>query len=129
LKGGEKDMDKKVLTYIMSAFFILVGLLGFINDPVMGLFEVDAMHNFVHLGSGILGIALANQKDGPALYGKIMTIAYGLVMVLGFMMPDQKILGIMETNMADNLLHLVLTAAFVYLGFVTVKNKRGAAVA
>ncbi|MEI9966231.1 MAG: DUF4383 domain-containing protein [Candidatus Moraniibacteriota bacterium] len=43
-------------------------------------------------------------------------IVYGLVAVLGFILPSP-ILGLIEVNMADNLLHVVLALVFLYIGF------------
>jgi hypothetical protein len=117
-------MSKKTLTQVSGAVFILIGLLGFAMDPILGLFGIDTMHNIVHIGSGILAFFLAAKgEDGAALFGKIMTVVYGLVTVLGFLAPvgfidpQMKLLGLMDINGADNFLHLLLTALFAYIGF------------
>lgn len=132
-KGGEMNMNKKLLAQAMAAVFILVGLLGFVNDPVLGLFEVDTIHNLIHLGSGILGFALLSRgTDGAVNYGRIMTVVYGLVTVLnfltpaGFIEPEGKMLGFITTNMADAYLHLFFTAVFAYLGFFGTERRADA---
>ena len=110
-------MDKSMLAKIFGVGFILVGVLGFVNDPVLGLFEVDTMHNIIHIVSGIAALALGMNDRGAATYGKVFGIIYGLVTILGFIMPEGNLLGMMQINMADNILHLVLTAGLLYLGF------------
>lgn len=111
-------MTKQELAYIGGVVFIAIGLLGFVNDPVMGLFDVDLMHNLVHLGSGVIGLYLASRGEaGAVLFGKGMAVVYGLVTVLGFLQGEGQLLGLMAVNMADHLLHLALTAYFAYIGF------------
>lgn len=127
-------MNKKLITQIFSAVFILLGLLGFVNNPIFGTFAVDTVHNIIHLATGILGFALlARGEDGAETFGKIMTFVYGLVTILGFIMPvgmiepTDKLLGLFTINGADNYLHLVFTLVFAYLGFAGAPSRRTAA--
>ena len=49
------------LAKIFGAIFIIVGILGFIPNPLVsyrGVFEVNTLHNIVHLITG--GILLAS---------------------------------------------------------------------
>lgn len=117
-------MSKKMLIQVVGAVFILIGLLGFLNDPILGLLEVDPVHNIIHLVSGAVAFYLARTEDGAITYGKVFAVVYGLVTVLGFLMvgADGRLLGLMDINMADNVLHLVLTALFAYVGFVPAKK-------
>lgn len=111
-------MDKRNLAYLGGIVFLLIGILGFFNDPVLGLFDVDTMHNLVHIGSGLLGLFLASRgHDSAVLYGKIMAVVYGLVTVVGFIQGEGQLLGLMAINTADHFLHLALTAYFAYIGF------------
>jgi hypothetical protein len=123
-------MNKKTIVLAFGVVLTLIGVLGFVNDPVMGIFEVDSIHNIVHLASGILAIFLAMKgEDGAETFAKAFAVVYGLVTVLGFMMPEGRLLGLMEINMADNFLHLFLTAVFGYVGFVMKKSTRTGAAA
>ena len=48
-------LSSKNITIVFGSTFILVGLLGFIPNPLVsanGIFEVNAMHNLVHLLTG-----------------------------------------------------------------------------
>lgn len=103
------------LLFIIGVALLAIGIIGFFNDPVFGVFEVDTEHNLVHIVTGGLGIYFSRNLKNTRLYGKIMAAVYGLVTVLGFF-STHHIFG-MEINYADNLLHLTLTLLFLYIGF------------
>jgi hypothetical protein len=109
----------KTLVMVLGVVFVLVGVLGFFNDPVLGLFEVDTVHNLVHLLSGIAAIALASMGESYAkTYARVFGLVYGLVTVLGFVMgTEDKLLGLMQMNGNDNYLHLLLTVVLLFVGF------------
>jgi hypothetical protein len=50
------------------------------------------------------------------MFALVLGVVYGLVTILGFLTGDGKILGLISVNGADNLLHLVLTALFLFVG-------------
>lgn len=101
----------------------LIGLLGFVpalapDDKLLGIFEVDTLHNLVHLASGLVALGAWVAGSGAAkLYFQAFGIVYGLVAVIGFIQGDT-VLGLILVNLADNLLHVLITAAALYLGFV-----------
>ncbi|HEX8227053.1 MAG TPA: DUF4383 domain-containing protein [Candidatus Saccharimonadales bacterium] len=103
--------------------FLLIGLLGFVDaftpdGKLLGLFLVDGTHNFVHLLSGLAAVIASQRADWSRLFFKVMGVVYGLVTVLGFLAGDGgQVLGLFHVNTADNFLHLILSAAFLYLGF------------
>jgi hypothetical protein len=103
--------------------FLLIGILGFIpaltpSDKLLGLFRVDGVHNLVHLLSGVAALLAAQKADWTSLFFKVMGVVYALVTVLGFIVGSGgQVLGLFHVNTADNLLHLLLAAAFLYLGF------------
>lgn len=108
----------KKLVMALGVIFVVVGLLGFVNDPVVGLFEVDAVHNVVHLLSGVLALVFAAKGEMMAKkFAQVFGVVYGLVAVLGLILPGEKLLGILEVNLADDLLHVVIALAFLYVGF------------
>lgn len=114
-------MNNRTLVQIVSVVLIAIGLLGFVNDPVLGLFDVNAAHNIVHLLSGALGLFMITRgDDGAIAFGKLMTLVYGLITVLGFLLVPAGglLLGIVEMNSLDHGLHLLLTVVFGYIGFI-----------
>ena len=112
-------MTKSVVTLI-SLVLLAIGIIGFFNDPVLGTFEVDTVHNLIHVASGIVGLIMASQGNARG-FALGFGLIYGLVTVLGFMMHSgdapTKLLGLMEVNHADNYLHLALTVVLLLLGF------------
>ena len=103
--------------------FLLIGILGFVpafvsDSKLLGIFQVNGIHNAVHLLSGIAFLAASQRTDWSSMLFKIMGVVYALVTVLGFIAGDGgSILGLIPVNTNDNFLHLVLSAAFLYLGF------------
>lgn len=108
----------KTIMRIAGVVFILLGVLGFFNDPILGLFDVDALHNIVHLASGILALIFASQGESQArTFALVLGVVYLLLTILGFLAGDDgKILGLVSNNSNDNYLHLVLTVVFLFVG-------------
>jgi hypothetical protein len=115
-------MDLKKVAWVFGIVFVLIGLLGFVpalnpGGLLLGIFQVNAFHNLVHIVSGIAAIAAAMGGVYYAkLYFKVFGVVYGLVTVLGFL-TGNGLFGLIPVNMADNLLHLVIAASSLYLGF------------
>lgn len=109
----------KTFLTLLGIVFVALGLLGFISDPVLGIFAVDTMHNVVHIFSGVMALAAVGAgKDMMRLCARIFGLVYGLVGVIGFVMPGDMVLGFFEANLADDLLHVALAALLLYFGFV-----------
>jgi Domain of unknown function (DUF4383) len=115
----------KQLSYLFGIIFVLVGILGFVANPIVGstgLFETDTLHNIVHLLIGIVLIVVAAWCAASAsLWLKIMGVLYIVLAVVGFLMvPDGgMLLGLVLTNMADHVLHIVLGVVLVVAGYAT----------
>jgi hypothetical protein len=95
-----------------------VGIAGFVMpSPLLGLFEVNALHNIVHLVSGALTLVAAAQGIGAMrTWGRLAGATYLGVAIAGFVEPD--LFGLMHLNLPDNLLHLALAAVFLYVGLI-----------
>jgi hypothetical protein len=107
---------------VIGVVFVLVGILGFIPNPLVsadGLFAVNTAHNLVHLISGIVLLAGAFTSFGASLALKIVGIVYALIAVLGFVIigEDQLLLGVIHVNVADRWLHVVLAVVILAAGF------------
>lgn len=107
----------KNLLYVLGAVFVVLGILGFFNNPVLGLFEVNAAHNLVHLVSGILAFVFASKGESEArTFSLILGVVYLLITVLGFIQGSGNLLGVVTINTAGNFLHLVLAVVFLGIG-------------
>ncbi len=104
-----------------GVIFIVIGILGFIpgvtpNGHILGIFHVDAVHNVVHLLSGIIALLCAGSFGAAKTYFKIFGVVYAIVTIIG-LVNGVSVLGIFPVNMADNILHLVIAVLALALGF------------
>ena len=113
----------KKLANIFGIVFLAVGILGYIpgittDSHLLGIFHVNGMHNIVHILSGIIALwAGMTSAKAAKMYCQIFGIVYALVAVLGFMVGDGLILGLIANNSADNWLHVVIALVALYAGF------------
>ena len=114
----------KTAAVLFGIVFILIGILGFVpgvtdNQMLLGIFHVNAAHNVVHLLSGAAALFAGITSAGAArIYFRVFGVIYGLVAVLGFMMGDGMLLGLISNNTADTWLHVVIAAVSLLLGFM-----------
>lgn len=114
------SMMKKI-AWILAIVFLAVGILGFVpgitsNGLLLGIFEVDTLHNLIHLVSGAVFLYAAMKPAKASLVFKVFGVVYALVAVIGLVQGDT-VLGLISTNMADHLLHVVLAIVILYVGF------------
>jgi hypothetical protein len=131
--GSGRDTRKTpAQLYCLAAglALLLAGLAGFLvdssfdvgdgiqGDDLLGIFEVNGIHNLVHIASGLLLLA-AFPRRGPA---KTVAIAfglvYGLVTIIG-LIDGEDVLGLIPVNAADNILHIALSALGLITGFIS----------
>lgn len=110
----------KMVAMIIGGVLLLVGLLGFFNDPVLGIFDVSVMHNFVHLitGAVLLAAALMNHGRNARTVNLVLGIVYLIVTLIGFIAPGVLEAMAIAINPADNWLHLALGVVLTGVAFV-----------
>jgi uncharacterized protein YacL len=124
----------KKAAMVVGIVFLVIGVAGFIPGittagsdgmkQLLGLFMVDGVHNAVHLLSGAFFLAMSGQERLARLAFQIMAVVYGLVTIIGFIVGSGgEVLGLIPVNTADNILHLVLTLAFLYFGFAVTERR------
>jgi hypothetical protein len=107
----------KPLTGLLGLVLTIIGIAGFFTGGMLLMFEVDTVHNIIHLASGLIGLFAFNSGQSYARWYLILFgLVYGLVTVVGFMMGGN-IFGMFMANMADNYLHLGISAACLIVGF------------
>jgi len=112
-------MNTRTAGLIIGIVFLVVGVLGFIPNPLIspdGLFVVNGVHNFVHLISGLVVLA-GVYSFGSGLGLKIIGIVYAIIAVLGLLMGGDMLLGMIAMNTADHWLHVVLAVVILAAGF------------
>lgn len=109
-------MAKKVVM-ILGWVFVVVGLLGFVSHPILGIFPVNTLHNIIHLLSGVLALVASSKgEEASVMFAKIFGVVYALVTLLGFF-ASGFINNLIMGGAADNVLHLVLAVVLLYVGF------------
>lgn len=126
-------MRAKSSALFIGLIFIVVGVLGFIDNPIIGesdkaTFHADTMHNWVHIGSGILFLLVALAAPGAAAAFMILFgLVYLVIGILGYTaMGDAdmgKVLGILHVNKADNYLHMGLGLFILILGLASRRRR------
>ncbi len=124
----------KSLALVFGFVFLLIGVLGFVpvittDHMLLGIFHVNPAHNVVHLLSGAIALwAGFTSFRASKNYFRIFGIVYGLVAVLGFMVGDGLLLGLISNNTADTWLHVVISLVSLVVGFAPIDApERGAA--
>lgn len=115
--GSEDRHPSQYLALTVGVAYTLIGLAGFLvtgfenfaseTDQTLLGFEVNPLHNIVHLLIGLAGVALWKRLDTARTYGWLLAIGYGLVFVYGLFAVGNEDLNILSLNGADNGLHLV----------------------
>ncbi len=105
----------KTLSLIFGAILVLLGLLGFISNPLIGanaLFVADGAHNLIHIILGAILLAVAFwASESSVLWLKligVITFLLGLIGVFTVPAIGGTLLGIAGTNWASNWLNLIV---------------------
>lgn len=107
----------KPVTGILGLVLTIVGIAGFFSGGMLLWFQVDTVHNIVHLLSGLVALyCFSSSQSYSRMYLIIFGLVYALVTILGFSMGGD-ILGLFTANAADNYLHLAIAAVSLIVGF------------
>jgi hypothetical protein len=111
----------QLLALAIGAVYTLVGLLGFFitgldnfaseTDKTLLGFEINPLHNLVHLAIGLVGLALWRRLDTARTYGWLLAAGYGLAFIYGLFAAGNSDINFLSLNGADNGLHLVSAIA------------------
>jgi uncharacterized protein DUF4383 len=111
-----------------GAVFVVVGLAGFLvsgghpavgttGGALLGLFQVNVLHNIVHLAIGVALIVAGLRSDAAARRAnQVIGVLYLVLFVLGLFLVGSA-LNLVALNGQDNILHLVLGVALAGVGF------------
>jgi hypothetical protein len=114
---------------------LLAGVLGFIADSSFDTgeavdgdlflgFEVNGIHNLVHIASGIVLLAAFPKRASARAVAIAFGLVYGLVALIG-LIDGSDVLGIIPINSADNILHIALAALGIITGLISRDDDRG----
>lgn len=124
---------------LVGAVFLLVGVAGFIpglttdfdqlelyghesEAALLGIFHVSVLHNLVHIGFGVAGLALARSWEGSRAFLIGGGVIYLALALYGALIDRHSEANFVPMNIADNWLHLALGGGMLALGAVLGKR-------
>lgn len=127
----------RLVATIFGAVYLLVGLLGFAvtggvnfiateGGLLLGIFEVNPLHNIAHLliGAALL-IAGLSSIAAARTVNTVVGAVYLLLGIVGFFIADSA-LNILALNTADHFLHLASAIVLLGAGLGADKSTRNA---
>lgn len=110
---------------VAGVVLVLVGLLGFVSNPLVGaapgaLVPTDTLHNIVHLGTGLLalyiafGLRGANLANGVIGFGILYTVIFLAVVIS----PNLFGLFSVSANAVLHVIHFALAAVSLAVGYM-----------
>lgn len=123
----------RTFALVLGVVFTLIGIIGYFIptengtgvQALFGIFDVDAVHNTVHLLTGLVAIAAA-FTGWSVTFNRVFGVIYTLIALLGLIPAlyfpvygnDHGLfLGLMHLSVADHILHLVTGLAALAVGF------------
>ncbi len=136
----EDRSPAQVYALVIGVTLVAAGILGFFysasfstgdgaeREALLGILDVNAWHNLVHIASGAVGLLVVASYRGARLYALGLGAVYLVVTLLGFIAGDGgEILTLIPVNTEDNFLHLLIGIAGVAAGLATPAHDRLAA--
>jgi uncharacterized protein DUF4383 len=116
----------RLLGAVFGAVYLLVGLVGFTITTGVGFaahhgkdlifFELNPLHNIVHIGVGLLlALAALRGTRSASAMNSLVGGVYLIVGIAGLFLSDSG-LDILALNHPDNLLHLASAAVLLGTG-------------
>jgi hypothetical protein len=130
----------QVLAGLVGLVFLALGVLGFVRTGfgdfagdqhamLLG-FAVNPLHNVVHLAFGVLGLLMASGSGLARLYGWLLFLGYGAVLLWGLALagvfstnPVERLGNPLALNVNDNWLHLGLAAVGLLIAVLPARRK------
>jgi hypothetical protein len=125
----------QTLALVFGAVYLLIGIIGFFvtgfsdffshesGHSLLG-FEINGMHNVVHLVIGIAGLLLARTLAGARTYGWLLAVGYGAAFVYGLFAVDAD-WDFLSLNWADNWLHLATAVVGLVIALAPARTAVG----
>jgi Domain of unknown function (DUF4383) len=123
----------QIAALLVGAVFLAVGILGFIpgittnydqlgfighesQAKLLGIFQVNVVHNIVHLLFGVLGLAAAKTWPASRLFLVGGGVVYLVLWIYGLVIDFDSAANFVSLNTADNWLHFLLGIGMIGVG-------------
>jgi hypothetical protein len=109
---------------IVGVVLVAIGLLGFVDNPIVGpsraLFPTGAAHNAVHIVTGLIALYVAFGLSGAAQANGVIGfgVFYAVIFIVVLISPT--LFGVFDTkvNVADHVLHAGVALVSIALGYM-----------
>lgn len=122
----------QMVALVFGAIYLVAGVLGFLpflggsytmtDHALLGIFQVNLLHNLVHIVIGIAGLAAAASLANSRTFCQVVGVILLLLGVLGVFVA--KPFGLLGIGGLDIALHLVSGAVLAYFGFAAPVSTR-----
>jgi hypothetical protein len=129
---GRGKTIPEILGLAFGAIYLLVGIVGFFvtgfddffahdtGETLLG-FEINGMHNVVHILIGVAGLVLSRTLAGARTYGWLLAVGYGAAFVYGLLAIGED-WDFLSINAADNVLHILTALVGLVIALLPVRN-------
>ena len=130
--AGRGKTVPEILSLAFGAVYLLVGIVGFFitgfddffahnTEERLLFFEINGMHNVVHILIGIAGLVLGRTLAGARTYGWLLAVGYGAAFVYGLIAIGKE-WDFLSINGADNVLHIATALVGLVIALMPVRN-------
>ena len=117
---------------VIGVVAVLLGIIGFVSHPILGIFGVNTYQNILHLAVGALGLWLG-MKGSAKGFNMWLGIVAALVGVLWFIPGTGGDSGLLASllgiNAATSYLHLGIAVVSLLIAFLVKGSQAQAAAA
>ena len=128
-RGGRTVPE--ILGLAFGAIYLLVGIVGFFitgfddfaghTDETLLIFQINPLHNIVHIVIGIAGLVLGRTLAGARTYGWLLAVGYGAAFIYGLIAVGED-WDFLNLNGADNVLHILTALVGLVIALLPVRT-------
>ena len=128
--AGSRTLPE-ILGLAFGAVYLLVGIVGFFvtgfddfaghTDETLLIFDINPLHNIVHILIGVAGLVLSRTLAGARTYGWLLAVGYGAAFIYGLFAVGED-WDFLNLNGADNGLHLATALVGLVIALMPVRT-------
>lgn len=103
--------------YVLGALLVFLGVVGYFQNPVLGVFALSKTLATIHLVAGLVIFGSLYKSD---VYGRTASLLLGVLFLLGAVLGLVKIegslFGIYNVSASVNFLHIVVSIFLIGVG-------------